>query len=260
MPFEWACAYGEDEFGLWQAFEVGEVRQVLRWIPPGEFLMGSPESEPDRSDHETQHKVVLTEGYWLADSACTQALWQAVLGENPSRFSDDPNKPVEQVSWDDIVQRFLPALNDKLPGIEAALPSEEQWEYACRAGTTTAFWFGDQVSPELVNYDGNYPYAGGAKGKYRETTVPVKALPANGWGLYEMHGNVCEWCADRYGEYLSADGAEPASQPQDGAGKRVLRGGSWFHLGRLCRSAYRYAFHPDARNDFFGFRLARGAC
>jgi formylglycine-generating enzyme required for sulfatase activity len=111
-----------------------------------------------------------------------------------------------------------------------------------------------------VNYNGNYPYAGGAKGKYRETTVPVKALPANGWGLYEMHGNVFEWCALRYGAYLSAEGKETASQPQDGAGERVLRGGGWNFYGRGCRSAFRFAYHPGGRLVSFGFRLARGAC
>ena len=143
----------------------------MRFIQPGEFLMGSPESEKDRStngdDTETQHRVVLTEGYWLADTACTQELWGAVMGENPSNFKGDLQNPVEQVSWDDITQKFLPRLNKLVPGLNLTLPTEAQWEYACRAGTTTVFSFGDRITPEQVNYDGNYPYADGKKGEYQ---------------------------------------------------------------------------------------------
>jgi len=267
LPAPWACAYGEDDRGVWQAFEVHGVRQVLRWIPPGDFWMGSHEDEPERSDNERRHCVVLTQGLWLADTACTQALWQAVLGENPSLFSDDPENPVEQVSWDDVVQRFLPALNARVPGLDAVLPTEAQWEYACRAGTDTPFWFGRQVTTAQVNHNGNYPYAGGAKGEHRDRTVQVKALPANGWGLHQMHGNVWEWCADEYGDYPEITVVDPTGpQPHDGettdgAGRqRVLRGGSCFPRGRYCRSAGRNAYVPDVRNDGIGFRLARGPC
>jgi formylglycine-generating enzyme required for sulfatase activity len=127
FPHRWACAYGEDEFGLWEAFEVKGVRQVLRWIPPGEFWMGSPETEALRFDNEVRHHVTLTQGYWLADTACPQALWEAVVGENPSGFKGDPNLPVERVSWNDVQEKFLPALNRLVPGLEAQLPSEAQW-------------------------------------------------------------------------------------------------------------------------------------
>jgi formylglycine-generating enzyme required for sulfatase activity len=263
----WAHRHGLDGYGPWAEFDIparsGPVTQRLRWIPPGEFWMGSPEAEAERIGDgeraETLHRVLLSQGYWLADTACTQALWEAVLGENPSNFREDPSNPVEQVRWKDIQEKFLPALNRLLPGLEAGLPSEAQWEYACRAGTQTPFWFGEQITPEQVNYDGNYPYAGGEKGEYREKTVPVKSLPANGWGLYEMHGNVWEWCEDVQGDDPSEAVVDPVG-PQDGVEgrRRVLRGGSWISFGRSCRSASRFAGEPDARNGSFGFRLARG--
>ncbi|HNO60224.1 MAG TPA: formylglycine-generating enzyme family protein, partial [Plasticicumulans sp.] len=200
FPPPFADAWGDDRYGLWAEFVIvtghGSAVQRLRWIEPGTFLMGSPDNEPERLNNEgPQHLVTLTRGFWLADTACTQGLWQAVTGGNPSQFKDDPQNPVEQVSWNDV-QKFLRALEGLLPGIEACLPSEAQWEYACRAGTTTPFSFGTQVTPAQVNYDGNFPYADGKKGEDRGRTVPVKSLPANDWGLYEMHGNVWEWCAD----------------------------------------------------------------
>lgn len=267
LPHPWACAYGEDHDGLWQAFEVAGVRQVMRWIPPGTFLMGSPEGEAKRLDRERQHRVTLTQGYWLADTACTQALWQAVMGDNPSRFTEDQENPVERVSWNDITDRFLPALNERIPGLQLELPTEAQWEYACRAGTTGPFAFGDQITPEQVNYNGNYPYAEGQKGQYRKKTVPVKALAMNAWGLYQMHGNVWEWCADEYADYPEGDAIDPKGPPalQDNkeGRQRVLRGGGWNFSGGYCRSALRNAYRPDGRDVIFGlcgFRLARAAC
>ena len=247
-------AIGRDEYGLYADFRVGDVVQRLRWIVPGEFLMGSPESEAERYDDETQHRVILTQGYWLADTACTQALWQAVLGDNPSRFKGE-GRPVETVSWDDT-QRFIVRLNELVPEGGFRLPTEAEWEYACRAGTTTAFWFGDQISPEQVNYNGDYPYAGGQKGLNRGETVAVKALPCNGWGLYQMHGNVWEWCQDWYGDYPTETVVNPTG-PERGEG-RVLRGGGWFSSGGRARSAHRNADDPGLRNDLGGFRLARG--
>jgi formylglycine-generating enzyme len=268
MPQRWASAYGEDEHGLWQAFEAAGVRQVMRWIPPGEFSMGSPNDEPERYKDETLHHVVLTQGYWLADTACTQALWEAVLGENPSEFKGDRENPVERVSWRDITERFLPELNRRVPGLAAELPTEAQWEYACRAGTESPFWFGEQITPEQVNYDGNFPYHGGKKGLYRQKTVGVKALgPANGWGLWQMHGNVWEWCADEYGGYPEGEVVDPkgpqGAQGEEGAAggrQRLLRGGGWLDSGRYCRSANRSAYAPDDRSLSIGFRLARGPC
>jgi sulfatase modifying factor 1 len=258
FPEPWASGWGQDRYGLWQSFTLDGVTQILRWIPPGEFLMGSPETEAEREsfgNDETQHPVCLTRGFWLADTACTQALWRAVLGEGPSGF-EGGELPVENVSWEDVAERFLPALNDRIPGLAPALPTEAQWEYACRAGTTTPFWFGDNISPEQVNYDGNYPYGGGAKGEYRKRTVEVKALPANDWGLYEMHGNVWEWCADWLGEYPREAVVDPEG-PETGRG-RVLRGGSWFNAGGSCRSADRIGHDPGNRGGI-GFRLSRGS-
>src|SRR5262249_18000253 len=135
---------------------------------------------------------------------------------------------VEQVSWEDV-QRFLARINDAAPDLLLHLPTETEWEYACRAGTTTAFSFGNQITPEQVNYDGNYPHARGKRGLYRRETVPVKALPCNDWGLYQMHGNVWEWCQDWYGAYPAETVVDPAG-PVQGAG-RVLRGGGWVSHG-----------------------------
>ena len=183
FPVVWAREWGQDKFGLFMVLELQGNQQCFRWIRPGSFMMGSTvESDSDRSDDELQHQVTLTQGYWLADSACTQALWLAVTGKNPGHFQDNPNNPVENVSWDDV-QAFIQQLNHGFPDLLARLPSEAEWEYACRAGTDTPFSFGGNITTEQVNYDGNYPYAGAAKGEFREKTVPVKSLPANPWGL-----------------------------------------------------------------------------
>ncbi len=254
FPARWACDWGDDQYGLWMAFRYRGVRQKLRWIVPGEFVMGSPEGEAERGSSEKQHPVVLTQGFWLADTVCTQGLWQAVMGENPSNFKGE-DRPVEQVSWDDA-QRFIERLNEIVPGQQFRLPTEAQWEYACRAGTEGPFWFGDQITTDQVNFNGKYPYANGPKGQYRQETVNVKELPCNGWGLYQMHGNVWEWCQDWYGDYdLNAveDPAGPA-----GGSRRVLRGGCWIHVGRFVRSAYRFGIVPGIRGDYYGFRCARG--
>jgi formylglycine-generating enzyme required for sulfatase activity len=264
FPHAWAAAYGEDRHGLWQAFEVAGVRQVLRWVPPGRFLMGSPPDEPKRWGNETQHAVVLTEGFWLADTACTQALWMAVMdGANPSDFKDDTDNPVETVSWNDVANDFLPRLNTQVPGLAALLPTEAQWEYACRgdAARNTPFWFGGLIASDQVNFDGTEPMPGGPKSAYRQHTVPVKALPCNGWGLHQMHGNVWEWCADWYAAYTEGEvenPAGPSKAPSETAG-RVQRGGSWFNFARFCRSAQRDIDVPGKRSHFIGFRLARAA-
>jgi formylglycine-generating enzyme required for sulfatase activity len=254
-PPAWATAWGQDMFGFFADLLVHDIRQRFRWIAPGSFLMGSPENEEERYSDETWHPVTLTQGFWLADTACTQALWQAVMDDNPSHFTGDPDLPVESVSWLDV-QRFIKQLNELFPGLQARLPTEAQWEYACRAGTQTPFVFGDNITPEQVNYDGNYPYAGGNKGLCRQRTVPVKSLPPNPWGLYEMHGNVWEWCADWYGDYLREAIIDPRG-PDHGE-RRVVRGGSWNFNARNARSADRYWHVPDDRIINVGFRLAPG--
>lgn len=251
FPCAWAAAWGEDRYGLWQILKLGEVEQVFRWIEPGRFKMGM--------ENSAQRTVTLS-GFWLADTAVRQALWLAVMGgDNPSYFQDDLNNPMERVSWLDA-QRFIESLNGNVADLFAQLPSEAQWEYACRAGTKTAFSFDDNITPDQVNYDGNYPYAGGKKGLYREKTVAVKALPANPWGLYEMHGNVWEWCQDVWQTDLGTVAEVDPLTEVDGdvGGDRVLRGGSWGSAGGNVCSFIRYHHRSDFHSSIIGFRLALG--
>jgi len=257
FPDRWASEWGEDEYGLWMAFHYEKIRHVLRWIEPGTFMMGSPKDEPERESwggDETLHQVTLSEGFWLGATTVTQELWQAVVGDNPSKVQGD-QRPVERVSWEDV-QKFMVQLNKEIPGLELVLPTEAQWEYACRAGTTTPFFFGENITTDQVNYDGNYPYAGGEKGEYREETVDVKALPCNDWGLYQMHGNVEEWCRDWYEEYPVGSVVDPLG-PDNGR-DRVCRGGSWGRIAWDCRSAHRDWAGPGFRRYWRGFRLSRG--
>lgn len=243
-PAGWCCdgPVGVDQFGLFAEFSVKGVVQRCRWIPAGTFLMGSPASEPGRDEDEgPQHEVRLS-GYWLADTACTQALWQAVMGDNPAHFKSDYRNPVEMVSWEDC-KRFFKKLNNLVPGLNAGFPTEPQWEYACRAGRKTAFSFGDKFNRKLANVNSRQ-------------TVPVASLPPNPWGLYEMHGNVWEWCLDLFCPYS----AEPSTDPE-GPSKghvRVLRGGSWFNVALGARSACRTVFNPRERQSFLGLRVALG--
>jgi formylglycine-generating enzyme required for sulfatase activity/serine/threonine protein kinase len=228
----------------------GGIDLRFAWCPPGTFLMGSPPSEQERSDDETQHRVTLTKGFWLAVTAVTQAQWQAVMGSNPSHFKGD-DRPVEQVSWDDC-QDFCRKLAERT-GKTFRLPSEAEWEYACRAGTTTPFHNGCTLSTEQANYDGNHTYGPGKKGVYRHQTTPVGSFPANAWGLFEMHGNVYEWCADWYGPYQTGDVKDPKGRNYGTT--RVLRGGSWGYHPGFCRSAYRCWNAPGSRNNSIGCRL-----
>ncbi|NBC33911.1 MAG: SUMF1/EgtB/PvdO family nonheme iron enzyme [Alphaproteobacteria bacterium] len=264
-PPEWASEWGQDRFGVFVAFTIRDVTQRLRWIRPGRFLMGSPENEPERfNDEGPQHAVHIARGFWLADTACTQALWRAVMGNNPSHFQgenlrDSSKRPVERVSWNDV-QVFLERVNGMVPGLNLSLPTEAQWEYACRAGTTGTFSFGDTITPEQVNYNGNLPYAGGEKGLFREQTVPVKSLPPNPWGLYEMHGNVWEWVQDHWHdsyEGAPAHGSAWLDKQAEAVADGVFRGGSWFGDARSVRSAARDWTRPGHRDADLGFRCAR---
>jgi formylglycine-generating enzyme required for sulfatase activity len=285
----WASAMGRDRFGLWAELSIqdsaGEaVVQRLRWIPPGRFLMGSPAGEPGRYDNEgPQHPVTIAQGFWLFDTPCTQALWVALGLENRSRFQDSA-RPVEQVSWDDIQQRFLPALNERiegfvLPGKGFQLPSEAQWEYACRAGTQTALYtgpieiLGESNAPaldpiawyrgnsgvdfELENGEDSSDWSGMQYPNARSGSHPVGRKLPNPWGLYDMLGNVWEWTQDSWHDSYEGAPTDGSAWEGPGAGAvRVIRGGSWGGLAGLCRSAYRVRGMPVRLNNL-GFRCAR---
>ena len=241
----WAARHGVDEHGYWAEFEIQKQVQRMRFIPPGRFWMGSPLAEEGRFDNETLHPVTITRGCWLADSACTWQLWQAVTGKLPEgQDREHRSLPATNVSHDDITRQFLPQLNRLLPGFEGRLPGEAEWEYAARAGSVTAFAWGDEARTDRMNFDQAKP-----------VLLPVRNFPANAWGLHQMHGNVWEWCADGYRLYPPGEVLDPLAEQ---AARRVLRGGAWIYEARFCRSALRYAIVPGFRQLNFGFRLARG--
>jgi formylglycine-generating enzyme required for sulfatase activity len=233
--------------------QVSDAERVyFRYIPPGTFLQGSPRGV-GHSDEHPQHPVTFTQGLWLAETPCTQALWQAVMGKNPSHFKDGadaPGRPVENVSWDDVTA-FLEKLQPLLPsGCEAVLPNESQWEYACRAGTQTEYWWGDKPDGAKVNVD----MTGERQIDDQDGTTPVDRYPPNPWGFYDMHGNVWEWCADGMRDYA----AELARDPQGpGTGEsRMVRGGSWFDHPGFARAAFRRRWHRWYAYLPLGFRFA----
>lgn len=239
--------FGEDTYGLFQVFEFGSIKHAFRWCPPGEFWMGSPDKEKGRYDNEILHKVKLTQGFWLGETTVTQALWEQIMGDNPSHFLA-PENPVDSVSWNDC-HAFIERLNGSFPEMKAIHPAEAQWEYACRAGTQTAFSFGDEISLEQANYSGQWnDYETNGK------SCSVYSYAANPWGFFQMHGNTWEWCRDWYGDLNSTPQVDPAG-PDDGAA-RVVRGGSWFYPGSKLRSACRNRYHPDNRDHYVGLRLA----
>ena len=248
----------------------GDVPLELVHIRAGSFMMGSPESEALRVCDERQHRVTLTKDFWLGRYEVTQGQWQAVMGSNPSQFKNGDRYPVEQVSWNDAME-FCRKVTERertsgrLPAkYEYTLPTEAQWEYACRAGTTTPFSFGSALNGDKANCDGNCPYGTG-KGKYLKCTTPVGIYAPNAWGLYDMHGNVSEWCRDRYYEkYPSGDVSDPVGPWFVFGSTRVLRGGSWDDYAECCRSASRNNCSPAHRGAVnlmfrsigFGFRVA----
>jgi formylglycine-generating enzyme required for sulfatase activity len=246
------------------------MRFVL--IPPGSFLMGSPDDEEERSDHEgPQHEVEITRPFYLGVHQVTQAQWRAVMGSNPSCFSargggkdkvrgmNTDDFPVEQVSWDDVMA-FLKKLaarrKERKEGRKYRLPTEAEWEYACRGGacSSSIFHHGNSLSSTQANFDGNYPYGGADKGPFLERTCQVGSYRPNGFGLFDMHGNVHEWCEDCYGKgyYASSPRRDPPG-PSVGL-DRMIRGGSWGIQGRHCRSAFRLWRWRGDRYDYLGFR------
>lgn len=274
-PPKWASAWGEDRYGIFAAFAVGRVEQRMRWIPPGTFWMGSPENEEGRLTDEARHQVTLTKGFWLADTPCTQALWEAVLGENFSCFQS-PQRPVEQVSWDDA-KLFLKQLGYRISGFQPRLPTEAEWEYACRAGTeTTTYagpmkilgtnnapvldpiaWYGGN-SGEGFELDNGADSSGWEEKQYPHTragTRPVGLKKPNPWGLHDMLGNVWEWCEDWYGGYDTVGLENPLGSTK--GRYRVLRGGSWSNGAGNGRAASRHLSDPSRRGSSLGFRLAR---
>ena len=220
------------------------------WISPGSFVMGSPDTGVGR---EKQHPVTLTKGFYLGVYPVTQGQWREVMGDNPSVFSRNgyckeavkgiSDKelewfPVENVSWE-MAEEFCAKLSKQL-GQVVRLPSEAEWEYACRAGTTTPFHFGSVLNGEQANCNGNHPYLTKKKGPYLERPTPVgqESYPANAWGLHDLHGNVWEWCADGYLADLSGlPNKDPLSIGQPNI-PRVLRGGSWRSTAWYCRADY----------------------
>jgi formylglycine-generating enzyme required for sulfatase activity len=236
------------------------IGMKLNLIPPGEFVMGSPESEPKRYDDETLHLVKIAKPFYLSSHEVTQQQYEQVMGENPSAFSglgdlkdrvsgiDTSQFPVEQVNWYDAVEFCRKLSNEE--GVEYRLPTEAEWEYACRAGTTTAYSFGNDVAQlgEYAWYDANS----------KNTTHPVGELKPNAWGLYDMHGNVCEWCQDWYGPYGSLKVERDLAGLALGEERvRVLRGESFNDKPKYVRAAYRDNGLPGDRILFIGFRLAR---
>jgi formylglycine-generating enzyme required for sulfatase activity/tetratricopeptide (TPR) repeat protein len=239
---QWADNRSRKNAGIAGDIITNSVGMKLAWIPPGTFVMGSPADEEGRKSGESQHQVMLTRGYFLAIHPVTQACWREVTGSSPSHSKGD-DLPVEGVSWEDC-QEFLSRLS-KRDGHPYRLPTEAEWEYACRAGTTTPYSCGATITAAQANFK----IGGPAK------PTPVGSFAANSWGFYDMHGNVHEWCADWYKEYAATDAVNPTGP--EGGKCRVLRGGSFTNQASYLRSAHRSYDEPSVRGSDFGFRPAR---
>lgn len=244
----------------------------LCWCPPGQFIMGSPRSEPERRPGEDQVEVTLTHGFWMAKYEATQGEWKRVVGKLPGELTaelpEGDDYPVGNVNFAEaeaFCQRLthLGHESGDLPeDWEFRLPTEVQWEYACRAGTTTATSFGNQISSKQANFQGK-PYNGAEAGPSLKMAARVGSYPANPWGLHDMHGNTCEWCRDWYHANLPG-GIDPdlyhakstALKNRTGDYSRVRRSGTWADDGWANRSAFRQRFEPERRYDHIGFRVA----
>ena len=247
--FDFAVSFGDSSRPAGERMVLGikGIEVAFRWIQPDSFDMGGADDEAD-SDEKPVHKVIITKGFWLAETPTTQRLWKSVMGLNPSKFKGD-DLPVEMVSWHEC-NDFIGRLNSSLRSSSNStklgrfrLPTEAEWEYACRAGTRGKYNVAGASLDSLGWYDDN---SGGK-------THAVGGKRANAWGLYDMHGNVWEWCADWDGDYPSGTVTDPTG-PSSGS-CRVLRGGSWYYFARNCRSANRFYGVPASRRSSRGFRL-----
>jgi formylglycine-generating enzyme required for sulfatase activity len=217
-------------------------------IPAGTFTMGSPDDEPGRDARERQHTVTISRSFWMGAYEVTQAQWRRVMGTNPSRFtSPDGSLPVEQISWHDA-HEFLERLTTRSPGHTFRLPTEAEWEFACRAGTTSAY----NVGPTLTRAEANITASPGTPVAARGQTMKVGSFRPNAWGLFDMHGNVWEWTEDDHCPYPQGSSTDPRGAC--GAPLKVIRGGSWYFAADSARCALRYTHRPQDRGFSLGFR------
>ncbi len=220
-------------------------------VPAGRFVMGSPPDEVGREDQERQHEVRLSRPFWLGATEATQRQWRVVMGDNPSHFRDHGDLlPVESVSWFEV-QEFLEKLAERSPGHQFRLPTEAEWEYACRAGTTSAYATGASLTPAQASFEASTEGTAAGPGH----PMPVGSFPPNPWGFYDLHGNVWEWTQDEHCPYPT----DPASDPVASCGSslKVIRGGSWHYGADSARCALRYTHRPQDRGFSLGFRVVR---
>ena len=229
-------------------------------IPAGAFIMGSPASEAHRNSNETQHKVIISKPFYMQTTEVTRQQWQALMGKKWfSRLKGGKDMPMVKVSWFDGI-RFIEKLNELNEGTYR-LPTEAEWEYAARAGSIDAYPWGKQIDCSKAVFSNNSLKSKDcveyhkSKGIKPDGPAPVKSHPPNAWGLYDMHGNVWEWCQDWYEAYPKAEAIDPGG-PETGL-KRVRRGGSWFSGGNFCRSSNRNTGHPGTKHKTLGFRVVR---
>jgi len=241
---------------------VAQIEANMVTIPGGTYLMGSPENEPERLDLEGPQQELTIPAFFMGKTEVTFAQWDACVEDGGCRLNPSDkgwgrgDRPVIYVSYADITQQFIPWLNRKTGKIYR-LPSEAEWEYAARAGTTTPFHTGDCITTAQANFDGDNPAQGCPKGEYREKTVPVGSFLPNAFGLYDMHGNVWEWMEDCWNPSLSGIPQSGAARSDGNCRWRMLRGGSWSDVGRTLRSASRAGFGREYSSPYWGFRLAR---
>jgi formylglycine-generating enzyme required for sulfatase activity len=265
-------AASEDKTGgALEKLLTNSIDMKLALIPAGKFTMGSPAAEADRDDIEVQHEVEISRPFYMGVYEVTQQQWQKVIGKpSKSHFNatrgGGPDHPVEDLRWNEAVDfcnRLTALPEEKKAGRKYRLPTEAEWEYACRAGTTTAFHYGKSLSSLEANFNGNFPYGGAAKGPYLRRTAKVGSYKPNAWGLYDMHGNVQEWCSDWYDpDYYKKSPRVDPKGPDKGVLStdykdfyRVVRGGCWLDEARGCRSAYRFRAMPHDAYMLVGFRV-----